>query len=123
VGHIASHLQAFLQNTKIIHDRQSGFRKNNSCNAALLRLIDSWINDIDNGKMIGAIFLDLRKAFDLVDHEILMHRLKLYHFFYNFFRSYLSHKKRTVQEGNLQSDILVVKSGILQGSILGPYYF
>jgi hypothetical protein len=47
--YLASHLQIFFQNTKIIHDRQSGFRKKHSCYTALLELIDAWIKDIDNG--------------------------------------------------------------------------
>jgi hypothetical protein len=55
---------------------------NYSYNTLLLtrRLIDAWMKDTDNGKMIGPIFLDFRKVFHLVDHEILMHKLKLFHF-------------------------------------------
>ena len=124
--HIASHLQVFLQNTCVIHEKQSGFRKNHSCNTALIRLIDDWIKDVDNGKLIGTVFLDLRKAFDLVDHEILMYKLKLHHFSENtlkLFNSYLSNRKQIVQVGNLQSDVLSVKSGVPQGSILGPILF
>lgn len=84
-----------LKKTNIIHNKQSGFRKNHSCNTALISLIDTWLKDVDSGKIIGTVFLDLKKAFDLVDHEILLHKLKLYHFSENavkFFKSYLSNR-------------------------------
>ena len=78
--------------------------KKHSCNTALIRLIDAWLKDVDSGKLVGAIFLDLRKAFDLVDHEILLHKLKLYHFSeisLNLFESYLENSNQIVKIGNL----------------------
>lgn len=94
--HIANQVQDYFHSTNIIHTKQSGFRKNHSCCTALTSLIDAWVKDIDSGKIVGAVFLDLRKAFDLVDHEILLHKLNLYHFSENsikFFKSYLSNRK------------------------------
>ena len=105
---------------------QSGFRKNHSCHTALTHLIDTWLKDIDSGNYVGAVFLDLRKAFDLVDHEILIHKLKLYHFSENtvkLFESYLSNRNQLIKIKNLKSDILSIKSGVPQGSILGPLLF
>jgi hypothetical protein len=124
--HIATQIHTYFENNDIIHKRQSGFRKNHSCNTALTRLIDAWINDVDSGKIVGVVFLDLRKAFDLVDHQILMHKLKLYHFSENtvrLFKSYLSNRQQMVKVGNIQSDMLTVESGVPQGSILGPLLF
>ena len=66
----------------------------------MLKLINNWTNDIDSGKIISSVFLDLRKAFDLVDHEILLHLLSLYIFSTNtmqFFRSYLSNRQQLVK--------------------------
>ena len=63
-------------------------------------IIDTWIKDIDNGKLIGTVFLDLKKAFDLVDHKILLYELKLYHFSpksVSLFTSYLSNRKQQVK--------------------------
>lgn len=73
--HIASQLQKYFKLTNIIHSTQSGFRQNHSCHTALIHLIDTWLKDIDTGKYVGAVFLDLRKAFDLVDHQVLLHNL------------------------------------------------
>ena len=72
------------------------------------------------------MFLDLRKAFDLVDHEILIHKLKLYHFSeksVNLFSSYLSDRKQQVKVKNNSSEMLPITTGVLQGSILGPILF
>ena len=72
------------------------------------------------------MFLDLRKAFDLVDHKILIHKLKLYHFSnrsVNLFKSYLANRHQSVIIGNIQSEELTMQSGVPQGSILGPLLF
>ena len=66
------------------------------------------MNDIDSGKIIGSVFLDLRQAFDLVDHEILLHKLSFYRFSTNaiqFFRSYLSNRQQLVKVNNNCSEI------------------
>ena len=54
----------------LLYDPHSGFRKNHTCQTALIKLINDWLSHIDKGNIIGAIFFDLKKAFDVVDHEI-----------------------------------------------------
>ena len=75
-------MQEYFKLNAIIYNCQSGFRKYHSCSTALTRLIDSWLKDIDNGNIIGTVYLDLRKALDLVDHEILLYKMKLYNLSY-----------------------------------------
>ena len=119
-------LQTFFNNTKILHVNQSGFRQKHSCQTALTRLVDTWLKEIDCGKYVGSVFLDLRKAFDLVDHEILLHKLKLHHFSErstNLFKSYLSNRIQKVKVNNSFSDTSAIHSGVPQGSILGPLLF
>ena len=56
---------------KLLHTLKSGFRTNHSCQTALTALVDEWLKVIDNGNIIGVLFLDLAKAFDLLCHEML----------------------------------------------------
>ena len=99
---------------------------NHSYQTALIRLADSWLTEFDQGNLVGTVFLDFRKAFDLVDHDTLLWKLKLHHFTSNAckpFHSYLNERKQTVKIGNILSDIQLIKSGVPQGSILGPILF
>lgn len=124
--HISKQLHEYFGKFHIIHKTQSGFRHGHSCQTALTHLIDTWLHDVDSGKYVGTVFLDLRKAFDLVDHEILLHKLELYHFSpktVKFFASYLSNRTQLIKDNNIQSHDLPIKTGVPQGSILGPLLF
>ena len=124
--HIAIQLKTFFNDTDILYKHQSGFRESHSCQTALIRLVDSWLTDIDSGNSVGTIFLDLKKAFDLVDHDILLHKLKLYHFSNSalkLFQSYLSKRTQFVKMGGVCSTSSTINSGVPQGPILGPLLF
>lgn len=109
-----------------MHESQSGFRHQHSCHTALTSLIDKWLKCIDDGDLVGAIFLDLKKAFDTVDHYILCKKLECYKLnrhSLKWFESYLSHRTQSVCIGNKTSNSEIVKYGVPQGSILGPLLF
>ena len=100
--HINKHLVAFLNKYRVIHTNQSGFRQNNSCQTALVKLIDQWMTCIDRGDIVGSVFLDFRKAFDLVDHSILADILSLYKCQgpdLNLISSYLQSRQQVIDSG------------------------
>ena len=124
--HVANQLHSYFDKTDILHTYQSGFRKNHSCQTSLIALTDKWLKQMDNGKLIGTIFIDLKKAFDMVDHKILIEKLKIYHFnklTVSWFVSYLENRNQTVKVGNTVSSVGILKYGVPQGSILGPLLF
>ena len=124
--HINKHLMAYLNKYRLIFEHQSGFRQRHSCQTALVKLIDEWIKCIDKGEMIGALFIDFRKAFDLVDHNILLRKLSLYKFNQSavrWFKSYLSYRQQTIESEKGLTDFTDVRSGVPQGSIIGPTLF
>ena len=89
-------------------------------------MIDSWLNAIDDGKNVGVVLVDFKKAFDLVDHQILLSKLKLYGIQNEtliWFNSYLSQRRQQVVINNRKSDFKRVSCGVPQGSILGPLLF
>ena len=122
--HLNSHLNLFLENNNLFVDNQSGFRAKHSCTSALINLCDSWLQSINDKKIVGSVFLDLRKAFDLVNHKILISKLNAYLGSYtNLFESYLSNRSQTVYINSKFSNIGLISSGVPQGSILGPTLF
>ena len=124
--HINKHLVAFLNKYKVIHANQSGFRQRHSCQTALVKLIDQWMACIDRGDLVGSVFLDFRNAFDLVDHSILIDKLSLYKCKgsdLNLFNSYLQSRQQVIDSGQGLSKPADIKTGVPQGSILGPTLF
>ena len=104
---------AYLNKYKLLHEAQSGFWKHHSCQTALIKLINDWLSHIDRGKIVAAIFFDLKKAFDVVDHEILLQKLALYGVrgtSLHWFESYLSNRSQCVVDGWVES----VKSPVSQ---------
>ena len=116
----------FLNKHKLIHECQSGFRQKHSCNTALVRLIDQWMASIDKGDIIGTLFIDFRKAFDMVDHSLLMKKLehyKLSNTSLSWFKSYLSTRVQCIKGDDGITECSEMLSGVPQGSILGPTLF
>ena len=99
-------LLAFLDRHKILSDTQFGFRKNHSTSYALTKLYDKISCAIDNREITVGVFIDLSKAFDTVDHNILLEKLQHYGIrglALNWFRSYLSNRQQYVEFNGLCS--------------------
>ena len=124
--HVHITLYGFLEAHKLITPDQSGFRPYHSCETALLKMTDEWLDNIDNGKITGLIYVDLRKAFDTVNHEYLLQKLVAYGVSeesWYWFCTYLTKRTQQVHwqgETSQRQDITV---GVPQGSILGPLLF
>ena len=69
---------SFLNSNSLLHKQQNGFREGHSTESALILMIDSWLKAINDGKFVGCLMVDFRKAFDLVDHNLLLQKLRLY---------------------------------------------
>ncbi|KAK3094300.1 hypothetical protein FSP39_000043 [Pinctada imbricata] len=124
--HITTQMYDYLKENDLLMKEQSGFRKSHSCQTALTKLTEKWITDIDNGNMTGVSLLDFRKAFDLVNHKILIDKMKYYNFTnetLNWLESYLSNRTQTVHIGNVSSNLSAITCGVPQGSVLGPVLF
>ena len=116
----------FLRHINILFDNQFGFRKNNLTTHALIQITELIKKSIDKGKYGCGIFIDLRKAFDTVNHEILLTKLEHYSIRGNmldWFRSYLSKRKQYISINGQSSQLLDITCGVPQGSVLGPLLF
>ena len=119
-------LNHFLENENTLFKHQFGVRENYSTEQAILELTDNLKMKIDSNEAICSIFLDLSKAFDTVNHQILLQKLYRYGIRgvpLQWFKSYLESRTQYVEVENAKSNPLSIQCGVLQGSTLGPLLF
>ena len=117
----------YLRSYNLIISTQSGFcPHSHSTESMLIKMTDDWLEAIDQGLFTSAIFLDSRKAFDVVNHDLLVAKLQMYGYSSSallWFKSYLSDRRQCVNIAGTLSDTELLISGVLQGSILSPVLF
>ena len=123
---IYTRLNSYLNKYNIINSCQFGFRSGHNTTMAVAELYENVLKAYDNGDATCAVFLDLSKAFDSVNHDIILHKLYKYGVRGNVWRlikSYLTSRKQFVFDNNACSDVCNVDVGVPQGSVLGPLLF
>ena len=119
-------LYSHLQANNVLYEFQFGFRKNYSTILALLEVTDSIYENFDEGNLGVGIYVDLQKAFDTVNHDILLYKLfncGVRGVVHDWFRSYLSNRQQFTQLSSIQSSTAKITCGVPQGSVLGPLLF
>ena len=123
---IHTRLHNYFTTNNVLYKRQYGFRKHMSTNTALLDVCNNLSKSLDNSEISFGVFIDISKAFDTVQHSILLDKLQNYGIRgtpYLLLESYLQNRKQYVSLQNTNSDPLSISQGVPQGSILGPLLF
>ena len=116
----------FLEKEKLFSKNQYGYRKRRSTEDATIFLIDNIRKSIDKGNLVGALFVDLSKAFDTLSHAILLEKLRSYGIkgiAIDWFKDYLFNRKQFCEIDGVKSELIGIVCGVPQGSILGPILF
>ena len=119
-------LYTFLNKNNVIYNLQFGFRQQYSTSHALINITESIRKALDDGNISSGVVVDLQKAFDTVDHQILLAKLNHYgiHEVSNdWFKSYLSYLYQYVSTNGYESSLAALNRRVPQGSVLGPLLF
>ena len=126
--HINEHVMKHFLVNDLFYQKQSGFRPNHSCHTALTELIHTWLSEININKLCGVLFTDFAKAFDVINHDLLLRKppLNLYGLSANthgFICFFLNSRLQKVSLKDNQSDFKPVLFGVPQGSVRVPLLF
>ena len=103
----------------------AAYRKSYGTQHSLIRMIEEWRVKLDNDNIVGAVVMDLSKAFDCIPHDLLIAKLHAYGLDENalvLIYSYLKRRKQSVRINNTHSSFQTILSGVPQGSVLGQFY-
>ena len=122
---IYDQMYLYFNNNNLLADEQFGFRKNHSTEYAAIKLVDHISNEMESGKTLVTLFIDLSKAFDTLSFDILLKKLNYYGIAgvnLKLMANYLRNRKQYVVFNNHNSEITDIRCGVPQGSILGPLF-
>ena len=118
---------SYLTENCMLSKFQSGFRPKHCTVTALIQMCDEWLENMDNGKLNGVVFLDIKKAFDSINHGILLNKMKkrfgISSIELKWFESYLFNREQQCSINEQLSSKKTITCGVPQGSILGPLLF
>ena len=123
---VCDSMDKHLKDNSLLHENQWGFKKGQSTETRLLFLTETWVTAIDNGSAVGVIFVDFRKAFDTINHDILEYKIIVSGIsgnLHNWIMNYLTGRKQYVEINGQKLELLIIKIGVPQGSFLGPRLF
>ena len=115
-----------LEGNSVLNDSQHGFRKNRSCLTQLLHHFDNILCELNNGSEVDVIYVDMEKAFDKVDINVLLAKLDKYGVrgrLHRWIRDFLTERFQTVVVDGVESRPELVISGVPQGTVIGPLLF
>ena len=116
----------YMDDNKFFNPSHHAYRSFHSTTTAMLQMYDTWMESFEKGDLAGVCMVDMSAAFDVVDTELLLEKLKLYGLDQNSVQwtwSYLTYRSQGVYIEGTLSNLLPLEAGVPQGSILGPLFY